>query len=182
MLKIVVPNHMFYNDYTNRFVEMPNKAIRLEHSLLSLSFWESKWHKSFLESQKTRKETEDYIRCMCLDDDVDPLYFTVLSSENIKQIGEYIDDRGCASCISEIRGMNSGCGKRDTFTAELIYFYMFTFGIDKSCEEWHLNRLLTLLKIFCMKNADPKKPAQKDLISRNRMINKANRQKYNTRG
>jgi hypothetical protein len=59
---------------------------------------------------------------------------------------------------------------------------MFTLGISKECEKWHLARLLTLIRVCSEKNAPKKKMSNKEVLEQQKMINDARRKKFNTRG
>ena len=148
------------------------ETVTLEHSLVSISKWESKWHKAFLRKQKkTDEETRDYVRCMSVYDDVSPNILIGLTDENISQINAYIEDSMTATYISDI---HKGAGtNRDTVTSELIYYWMIAFNIPAAYEKWHLNRLLTLIKICDIKNSPGKKMSEAEIISQNRELNKA---------
>lgn len=180
MLKIYMESIECLNEATMKFVTIPARAARFEHSLLSISKWESKYHKKFLGSDKTVAELQDYICTMCLDD-IDPIYISTMSAKNMELIEKYIEDSMTATTFSAETNRTAGLN-REVFTSEVIYYYMFTFGIPKECEKWHINRLLTLLKIFSIKNQDPKKPNKKDIFARNRAINAANRARYHSKG
>lgn len=180
MLTITIPQTECLNQTTMKFVNVPGKVIQLEHSLRSLSKWEQRWHKPFLSTQKNQTEVKDYIRCMCVNDDnLDSIYIQLLKQDDIDQIMQYIENSMTATTFSNI----ADSGKRgETLTSELIYYYMFTFGIPIKCDQWHLNNLLTLLKIFGVKNSDPKKMSRNDILRRNRALNQARRKKYGTKG
>ena len=152
----------------------------MEHSLVSLSKWESKWKKAFLsKKEKTYEETIDYIRCMTVTQNVDPDVYKYLSAENIKQINEYINDPMTATTFSESK--QSG-GNHEILTAEVIYYYMIASNIPFECQKWHLNKLLTLIRVCSIKNQPPKKMGREELLKRNNALNAARRKKFNTKG
>lgn len=160
----------------------PHKAqtLQLEHSLVSLSEWESKWHKPFLDkSEKTTEETLDYIRCMTLTPNVDPDVYKHLTSENFKQINDYIENPMTATTFREDRASSVN---REKITSELIYYWMVTLNIPFECENWHLNRLLTLIRVCNVKNQPPKKMSKREIMSRNAALNAARRKQLNSRG
>lgn len=186
MLKIVIPNKPsveLYDEKTNEFFyskPIKEQTLQLEHSLVSISKWESKWCKSFLSrADKTNEETIDYIKCMTLTQNVDPIVYENLSSENIKQINEYIDAPMTATVIS-----NRNLRKRnnEVVTSELIYYWMIALNIPFECQKWHLNRLLALIQVCDAKNQPPKKTSRRELTSRYASINAANRKRFNSKG
>ncbi len=181
MLELKIPPLKGFDEREMRFIEFPARTLRFEHSLISMSKWESKWKKPFIsEKPRTVEESYDYIRCMCITKDVPDVYLTMLDSASQQAIADYIEDPMTATWFSEDK--EGGRGKKETFTSEVIYYYMISCGIPVEFEKWHLKRLLTLLRVFAEKNKKPKKMGQKDVLSRNKTLNEARRKKYNTRG
>lgn len=180
MLQINVPAREFYDEVNERFINVKETALTLEHSLVSLSKWEQKWCKPFLgKDDKTNEEILDYIKCMTLTQNVDPNVYLALSNENITMIREYIDNPHTATTIKE----NPNAPKsHEIVTSELIYYWMIALNIPFECQKWHLNRLLTLIKVCNIKNAPPKKMSQHQLLSRNAALNAARRQKLHSKG
>lgn len=169
-----------WNEKTQEFVEPKTVKLQLEHSLISVSKWESKWKKPFLSNkEKSPEETLSYIKCMLLKP-VDPDILNHLSQANILEINEYISDPMTATTFHD-DGRNSG-GTRETVTAELIYHWMIELGIWEKCEKWHLNRLLTLIRVRNVKNTPPKKMSQGEIMRRNASLNAARRKALNTKG
>lgn len=157
------------------FVDAKTVDIQLEHSLVSISKWESKWHKPFLsKKEKTYDEIIDYIKCMTLTQNVKPEVYDCLSRENIEQINNYINDSQTATTFSNNK--NQG-GSREIVTSELIYYWMIQLNIPFECKKWHLNRLLTLIQVCNVKNAPPKKMSKKDLYRHHAAVNAARRPK-----
>jgi hypothetical protein len=181
MLQIVVPlSSEGWDELKEEFVSAEEKTLELEHSLVSLSKWESKWRKSFLSSDnKTEEEVMDYIRMMTLTENVDPDVYTHLTPENFASINEYINAPMTATTFSDDK---NGKKNRDIITAELIYYWMIALEIPFECQYWHLNRLLTLVRVCNIKNAPPKKMSKRDIASRNAKLNAARRQQYNSKG
>lgn len=186
MLTIVIPNSEYFNQDTGEFVEVKEKSLSLEHSLVSISKWEAKWHKPFLgNEQKTKEEVIDYIKCMTLTKNVPPIYYSFLSSSQLKMIENYIDDPMTATTFTEDKRQKS---KKPTFknkkviTNEEIYYWMIENGIPIECQKWHLNRLLTLIRVCNIKNAPTKKMGKKELFDRNRSLNAARRKALGTSG
>lgn len=169
-----------WDEENQEFVEPKTQTIQLEHSLVSLSKWESKWCKSFLSgAEKTAEETIDYIRCMTITPNVKDEVYAHLSNENIVQINKYIEAPMTATYFYENK---NGGGGRETITSELIYYWMIALNIPFECQKWHLNRLLTLIRVCNIKNAPPKKMSKGEIMSRNAALNAARKQQMNTRG
>ena len=179
MLTITIPATEMFNDETQEFFTLKEQTIQLEHSLVSLSKWESKWHKPFLtKDKKTLAETIDYIRCMTITQNVNPDVYTRLSNSNIAEIEEYIENPMTATTFSNLNQKAS----REIITSELIYYWMISLNIPMECQKWHLNRLLTLVRVCNVKNTPPKKMGKSDIISRNAALNAARRKQLGTKG
>ena len=181
MLRIVVPASESYDEGRDEFITTKEQVLQLEHSLVSLSKWESKWHKAFLDpkTQKTSEETIDYIRCMTLTQNVDPNVYYHLTEKNILAIKDYIDNPMTATTFSDKQRSKPS---REIITNELLYYYMIANNVPVEFEKWHLNRLLVLLHICEIKNAAPKKMSKKDILKRNVSLNAARRQALNSSG
>lgn len=181
MLQITVPiSPEGWDAEKEEFVAPQTKVLQLEHSLVSLSKWESKWHKPFLaKNNKTLEETIDYIKCMTITQNVNPNVYEHLTKQNMDMIGEYIDDSMTATFFTEekMRRTNS-----EIITSELIYYWMIALNIPFECQKWHLNRLLTLIKVCNIKNQPPRKMSTRDRLSRNAALNEARRKKFNSKG
>ena len=181
MLQIVIPPAEKWDEAKNEFVQTRGQTLQLEHSLVSLSKWESKWKKIFLSDQeKTYEETVDYIKCMTLTKNVDPEVYDNLTKENVDAINSYIDDKMTATYFSN----EKGAAKRsnELVSSELIYYWMITLNIPFECQKWHLNRLLTLIKVCNIKNQPPKKMGKRDVMRNNAAINNARRKRLNSHG
>ena len=180
MLRITIPAVEQWDEAKQEFIYTKEQTLSLEHSLVSLSKWESKWCKPFLTKQeKTFEETLDYIKCMTLTQNVDPEVYNYLTNENIKEINEYIGAPMTATYFSDEKTSKIS---REQVTAELIYYWMIALNIPFECQKWHLNRLLTLIKVCSIKNQPPKKRSKKDIMSRNTALNAARRKRLNTKG
>lgn len=180
MLQITIPSTELWDEQKEEFVYTKEKTLQLEHSLVSISKWESKWNKSFLSSkEKTTEEIIDYIRCMTITQNVDPEVYTRLSNRTIQQIYDYINAPMTATVFSDTGRKG---GNRDVITSELIYYWMIALNIPFECQKWHLNRLLTLIRVCEIKNAPPKKMSKRETMRRNAALNAARRKKYNTKG
>lgn len=178
MLEIVTDGGEQFNELTNEFTYVKPQILKLEHSLVSISKWESKWHKSFLSNgDKTSEEIVDYIRCMTINQ-VDPSVYDFLTQENIDDIQKYIENPMTATTIKEVQGKRSN----EMVTSELIYYWMVALEIPFECEKWHLNRLLTLIKVCNIKNQPAKNMSKREILNQNREINQARRKRFHTKG
>lgn len=180
MLTVTLPAKEVYDDEKEYFFTMKEQLLHLEHSLVSLSKWESKWCKPFLSSEdKSNEETIDYIRCMTITQNVDQDLYNYIDGDIIKLVNNYIEDPMTATTFSK----NSSGGKnREIITAEIIYYWMVTFNIPFECQKWHLNRLLTLINVCNIKNQPTKRMSKRDLIAQNRALNTARKSRINTTG
>ena len=180
MLKIHIPASEYWDPKNECFVTSKEQDLTLEHSLVSISKWEAKWHKAFLkEDQKTDEEIRDYIRCMTLTQNVDPSVYDYIPPEVGEQIAKYINDPMTATTWFGEEQKKGGA--KDTVTSELIYYWMIAMNIPMECQKWHLNRLLTLIKV-CEKKNNPGKMGKGDIMRRNRELNAARRKAHKSRG
>lgn len=179
MHKIYVPKGEFWDERKEQFIYTKETTLKLEHSLISIAKWESKWHIPYLDSEKTNEQALDYVRCMTLNPDVDPNVYLRLTIKDIQKLKEYIDDPMTATTIKEDK---SKTGRGQRITAELVYYWMTQFNIPIEFEKWHFNRLITLIRV-CAEESNPKKKMTKAEAAKSiREINAARRAKYNTKG
>ena len=180
MLEITIPAIELWDEEKQEFINKKEQTLQLEHSLVSLSKWESKWCKSFLYTkEKTFEETLDYIKCMTITQNVSDDVYTRLTNKNIEDINNYIAAPMTATVFYDNK--NQG-GKNETVTAEIIYYWMISLNIPFECQKWHLNKLITLIRVCNVKNTPPKKMSKRELMSRNASLNAARRKQLNTRG
>lgn len=181
MLQIEVPlTPEMWDEEKEELIPPKYQVLQLEHSLLSLSKWESKWCKPFLPNEdKTSEETMDYIQFMVITKNINPEVLTHLTTENVDAIKKYIDAPMTATTFAKETNHKSS---REIITSELIYYWMIALNIPFECQKWHLNRLLTLIRVCNVKNAPPKKMSKKDIASRNAQLNAARRKQLNTKG
>lgn len=181
MLQITIPlSPEGWDEARQRFVEPKTQILELEHSLISLSKWESKWQKPFFtKKDKTDEEVLDYIKCMTLSENVDPEVYDHLTAKNVDEIQKYIGNRMTATTISRMPGNKPS---REIVTAEVIYYWMITAQVPHEYESWHLNRLITLLEVCAVKNAPPKKRSKGEMMRERAALNEARRKQWNTNG
>lgn len=180
MLRITIPATELWDERKKEFVNVKEQTLQLEHSLVSLSKWESKWCKSFdATKNKTAEEALDYIKCMTLTQNVKPEVYLCLTPEHIRQIMEYIDAPMTATTIREL---NNKKANREIVTAELIYHWMIETQVPFECQKWHLNRLIMLIRVRQHKLNPPKKMSNAEIAEHNRMLNEARKKAWNTTG
>ena len=180
MLEITIPARELFDERTRMFINTKEQTLKLEHSLVSLSKWESKWCKPFLSSEnKTEEEILDYIKFMTVTQSVNPEVYSRLTAENFKEIDRYINAPMTATTFSEDK---NGKRNREIVTAELIYYWMIALTIPFECQKWHLNRLLTLIRVCNIKNQPPKKKGRRETASSYAALNAARRKQYNSKG
>lgn len=179
MLNIIIPELELFDERTSEFIYYGEEHLQMEHSLVSISKWECKWNKPFLSSSnKSVEEIIDYVRCMTITPDVKPEVFERLTEQNIKEINEYINAPMTATTFNDVNQK----GSREIITSEIIYYWMITFNIPFECQYWHLNRLLTLVRVCNVKNNPPKKMSKQEILARNKQLNAQRRQQLNTQG
>jgi len=180
MLRIIIEGDELFNEETNEFETYNDTVVDLEHSLLSLSKWESKYQKPFLsKEQKTREEVFGYIQAMIVSPDIDPDVLHRCSSKNFQQIQDYIDSNETATTFGN---MPERRGPGEIVTSELIYYWMVAFTIPFECERWHLNRLFALIRICNNKNSNGPKMSRSELAKRNADLNAQRRKELGTKG
>lgn len=181
MLSIHIKERELFDERTSEFITVNGGTLKLEHSLVSISKWESKWKIPFLSKEKkTKDQIDDYIRCMSINGDPDQNLIASISSEDKNRIIDYIEEKQTATRFSNLddkRNINS-----DVVTSELIYYWMIEYQIPHEYEKWHLSRLLTLIEICNRKNSTPKKMSQAEIIARNKALNAERKARLHSRG
>lgn len=177
MLKVTIPAQSRWDDNKEEFVETKKFTFEIEHSLLSLSEWEAKYKRPFLDQNqpKTASEMLDYIHMMCLDKTIEIKDLVNLTPENVREIKEYIDEKRTATTLSKEQ---LGKPSREIITSELIYCWMVQQQIPFEVEKWHLSRILMLINVVSIKNQPPKKSSPIDTMKNHAALNKARRASY----
>lgn len=180
MLRLKIAPTEMWDERKQEFVQTGERELMLEHSLVSLAKWESKWQKPFLDQKpKTGDEMLDYVRCMTITQNVSPETYSRLTAGNMAEIEQYISLPMTATTFpAERHGNRNG----EKTTAELIYYWMVALNIPFECEKWHLNRLLALIRVCNLKNQPARKKSQRAILQENRALNAARRQRLKTRG
>jgi hypothetical protein len=179
VLTIVLPERELFDEERDEFIKLESVELKLEHSLVSLSKWESIHEKPFLDKKdKTDAEVLSYIRCMIIAPEVSENITDRFSPEDFSQIDSYINAKMTATWFTDKGAPPS----REVITSELIYYWLVSFNIPFECELWHLNRLLTLIRVCNVKNQPSKKMNKADLAKRNRALNAQRKAQFNTRG
>lgn len=180
MLTVIVPGVESYDEAAERFVSSPEVTLELEHSLVSLSKWESLWEKPFLSmTAKTNEETLSYIELMCVTPNVPPEVFHRLPDDVLQQINRYLNAKMTATWFYDDPSKKSN---REVLTAEVLYSWMVQFGIPIECDKWHLSRLLTLVRVRGEQMSPPKKMSSREILARNRRLNEERKAALNTTG
>lgn len=180
MLRITVPTTELWDEARQEFITIEGRELELEHSLISISKWESKWRKAFLgKAEKTHEEVLDYIRCMTVTKDVDPSLYNYLTEDNLDAINRYISEPMTAT---RFNANAKGSRSNEVVTAEIIYYWMILHNIPPEYQNWHLNRLLTLIRVCSVKSQPSKKMSQRDIMRQQAAINASRRKAWNTRG
>jgi len=181
MLTITVIGEEIYDEVTEKFSSTGDIVISLEHSLVSLSKWESKHQKPFLgPSEKSTEDVLDYIRCMIITPDFPKDIISRLSQDNISEINSYIESKESATTFGEMPQTRPS--RNETITSELIYYWMVAFNIPFVCETWHINRLFSLIRICNVKQSKQKKLPKNEVAQRNRDLNAQRRAQLGTSG
>jgi hypothetical protein len=180
MLQITIPAKELWDNVNLEFINVKKHTLQLEHSLVSISKWESKWCKPFFSHQeKSYEETIDYIKCMTLTQNVQPEAYRCLTQQNVKEITDYIEAPMTATTFSDNSTKKS---RNETITSELIYYWMTALNIPMECQKWHINRLFTLIRVCEIKNQPEKKVNTAERINQYAKLNAERRAKMNSKG
>lgn len=187
MYELVIPEQHkeFWIESKQEFIyaDFKETKLQLEHSLISLKKWESKWHKPFLgKNDKSPEEITDYIRCMTIGKEPDPIVYLFIPPEKIEEIVKYIENPMTATWFSKDGKVGASKSSKEVITNEIIYYWMISLGIPVDFQKWHLNQLLTLIKVVNIKNEPKKKMSRKQEAQQRAALNAQRRAKYNTKG
>lgn len=179
MLKVVIPRQEVFNEEDSTFSYLEETTLQLEHSLVSISRWESIWHKPFLiiDPPKTREEWKSYIMCMTMTQNVRPEVYNFLTTQNYEDIKSYVDDSMTATWFHDDKNPGRGRRNNETITSEYLYYMMIDLGVPMECQKWHLNRLMTLLRICAVKSQNGQKPSKADRMQQYSALKAARRAK-----
>lgn len=186
-MKLVVPGAEQYDPVENLFYTTKDTTLLLEHSLLSISKWESKWKVPFISASAkgmTQAQIQDYVRCMTISQNVDPLVYNALTKEDYEAITDYMQDPMSATTINDKNLPKSGGGGRkgQTVTSELVYYWMTALNIPFECQKWHFNRLMKLIQVASIEQQPPKQMSKRDIMKQNKALNAARRARLGSRG
>lgn len=180
MLQVTVPGYEWFDQSTNTFGSTKETTLQLEHSLVSIHRWEQKWNKPFLgKDPKTAEECIDYVRCMTLTQHVDPSVYNGMTAEIFEEINKYIEAPMTATWFSD---KDKKTPNHEVVTSEVIYYWMISLNIPWECRKWHLNTLLTLIRVCNAKNAPKKKQSRREMLDQRTALNKARRARLGTKG
>jgi len=182
MLSITIPAMEIFDEATSMFDTVPEISLTLEHSLVSLSKWESEFEKPFLTpDEKSNEEALGYIRAMTTTEGIPPEAYKRLTNEHISQINAYIEAKMTATWFSDT-GKAKRPPSREQVTSELIYFWMSNYQINIEAQHWHLKRLITLIEVHSKKNEPPKKMGKQEMLAQRAKINAERQQRLGTKG
>lgn len=178
MLPIVLPDIEYWDEEKEEFRTAKSTKLKLEHSLVSISKWEAKWHVSFFDSKKTSEQLIDYIRCMSIDKEIDRDTIARLTRADMETINAYLEDPMTATTIRETKKQNL----KQKVTSELVYYWMIQYGIPVEFEKWHINRLLMLIRVCSEMQKPASKKSSAELARSYRELNEARKAAWGTKG
>ena len=182
MLTVNVSGEEFFDEDKAEFISTEVLTLKLEHSLVSLSKWESKFRKPFLGPvQKSSEEIYGYVEAMIISGDFSPEVYSQMSKENLDAISDYMASQQSATTFVEPPGQKAR-GRSEVITSELIYFWMVSYNVPFECETWHLNRLFALLRICNIKTSNEKKMSPNEVAAQQRTLNAQRRAELGTKG
>lgn len=162
----------------------PAVEIHLEHSLASVSKWESMHEKAFFavnKEEKTEEETKSYVRCMLISPRLPDSFVERLAVEDYVTIGNYLNSGQTATTFANTEPQSRA--RQEPVTAELVYHWMIDFQIPFTpCDEWPFNRLMTLIRIRGIKQTKPKRMPRAQQIEQMKRLNEQRRAELGTHG
>ena len=175
MFELHIEGETFWNSEIQQFYDVKEKTFHFEHSLASISKWEQKWHIPYLqENDKTEEQARDYIRCMCFEE-IDELYLSIIVAKYLNELNDYIKDPATATWFKEDN--NQSHNRNNIITNEVIYHMMTVHNIPFECENWHFNRLMTLIRVCNEKNGEQKHMSKRETLEYQAQLNAARRAK-----
>lgn len=154
--------------------------LQFEHSLRSLSKWESIHKVPWLNGvQKTPSEMLDYYQCMMLSPKLDPNLVYALEPEQMEELTKYINTDQTASSIPS---QGPPQHNPEITTSELVYFWMVALKINWEAQDWHFSRLMMLIQITSFKQQPPKKRPMREVITDMRAENERRLKLFKTSG
>lgn len=181
MLELLIDGGELFDEVSGEFISSKPTILNLEHSLLSVRKWEAKWHIPFFSDKpKTKAQSIDYIRCMTINRDVNPIVYTQLTNAHFSKINEYMEDPMTATWFK--KDPNEKKGSSEIITSEILYWQMIMYNIPPEYQKWHLNQLITLIRVCAEKSKPQKKMSRKDQMAQQRALNAARLKKHKTRG
>ena len=179
-ITIKVPAAELWDPVKEQFVSIKEQTLLMEHSLLSVDKWESRWKKSYISSEnKTPVEIIDYLKCMTITKNVDPYVYYAIPASELKRINNYIGDPMTATTFND---RNEKRGRKEVITSEIIYWQMTQLNIPLEWEKRHLNKLLTLIRVAAIKSQTPQKMSKADIARQNKALNAARRKRTGSKG
>lgn len=177
---IIIVSGEAFDEAKGEFITVDEVTLELEHSLVSLSKWESIHNKPFLgPGAKTSKEILDYIEAMVISDNFSMEVVANLSKENTDKINDYISSNQSATTFNDPRKSSS---RSEVITSELIYYWMTAYQIPFECECWHLNRLFALIQICNIKNSKQTNMPKSEAAAAQRSLNESRKAALGTKG
>jgi len=155
-------------------------VLQFEHSLLSLSKWESKHLKPFMSNaMKKPSEMIEYFEDMIVTPDVDRNLVYALDPEQLDALATYINASKTASSVPKDQKPQFS---QETITSELIYYWMTAMKINWEAQTWHLSRLMILIEITNYKMQPEKKRSVREVYADWREANERQKKMFNTSG
>lgn len=172
-----------FDSNNNMFVSIKETTLQLEHSLISLKKWEQKYHIPFLDDtiEKTPEQWLYYVECMNMTQNVDPNVFKYFSMSNLEKVTKYIEDPMTATWFNDNGKKQPQSKKKEIITAEIIYYWMIELNVPIQFEKWHLNQLLTLIRVINIKH-DNTKMGKKEQAMQRSALNAQRRAKMHSKG
>lgn len=183
MLELNIPQREFYDEQNCKFINVPSCKLKLEHSLISISKWEEKYHVPFLHTEnKTNEQMIYYIKCMTINQVNDDNIYNYLPRNSLMEIIEYIKDKHTATWFSDKKPEGYVNNNKEIVTAEIIYYWMIELGVPIEFQKWHLEKLLTLIRVIEVKREKQEKMTPKQAAMQRQMLNMQRRAKYRSKG